>query len=85
VTGEQRYWQAIEKSKARGIAELKRFAAGEIGTVSNGEDDDRECLIEAFNEMQAEIDRCEAILRAAGLDGARGAALLPLKQSNSVF
>jgi hypothetical protein len=39
-----------------------------------------ETLRDELAAVTQKLERCEAILKAAGLDGARGASLLPVKQ-----
>jgi hypothetical protein len=80
MTGKDRYHQAVLLARLRARRELDKFVAGEIDILPCSGDREREFIIAEFDTMQAEIDRQHAILRAAGLDGARGAAMLPIRQ-----
>jgi hypothetical protein len=80
MTGEERYHQAIQKSRLLGHRDMQAFLGDKLDVLPCQMDRDRDCLIEAFDELLAELDRCKAILRAAGLDGARGEAMRPQRQ-----
>jgi hypothetical protein len=70
MTGEKRYWEAVRRSAERANAELRQYVNKEIDRLSDGVEHDKASLIEVMTEMQEEIDRCHAILREAGIDGA---------------
>jgi len=80
MTGKERYHQAVTKARQIVERELKMFNAGTLKRPPCSGDRERKAVIEAMDEMQAEIDRQHAILKAAGLDGAVGASLVPHKQ-----
>lgn len=68
------------KGAPDGAARLEKFLIGEINILPCSGDREREFIIAELDAMQAEIDRQHAILRAAGLDGAYGEAMLPVRQ-----
>lgn len=41
----------------------------------------RDEAAEEIERLTSELDRCRTILKRAGLDGARGAAMLPTRQT----
>lgn len=80
MTGKERYHQAILKARLMARRDLEKFLIGEINILPCSGDREREFIIAELDAMQAEIDRQHAILRAAGLDGAYGEAMLPVRQ-----
>ena len=70
MTGEDRYWEAVRRSTEKANAELRQYVNKEIVNLSDGVEHDKASLIEVMTEMQYEIDRCHAILKQAGIDGA---------------
>ena len=80
MTGKDRYQQAVTKARLQATRDLSAFVADEIDVLPDQGERERECIIAEMDVMQREIDRQHEILEAAGLTGAAGEAMRPLRQ-----